>query len=53
MLPDKEAYADYYQLIPEPEALDNLAVSVLVESLPISTVEKAKSPGSAGPAGLI
>lgn len=32
VLPDKDAYADYYQLIPEPEALDDLAVSVLDQS---------------------
>lgn len=26
-LPDKEEYADYYEAIPEPECLDNIAVS--------------------------
>jgi len=26
-LPDEEDYADYYEAIPEPEALDNVAVS--------------------------
>lgn len=26
-LPDKEVFADYYQSIPEPESLDNIAVS--------------------------
>jgi len=29
-LPDKEEWADYYETIPEPECLDNIAVSLLL-----------------------